>query len=290
MSEPRADGAAGADDADRADGAAGAVRTIELNGRRLAWRTLGAGEPLLLINGYAASSVDWDPAFLDALAASRQLICPDNCGIGESELADPEQLSVDSMAVDLEGLLDALGIARLDVAGWSMGSYVAQRLATRSPARVRALVLLASAPPGPGAISGEPRVWQQLTDHSGTPREQATRLISVLFPPDVAREIDREFGEVVAEARAGLSAVTLDAQEHALVAWHAEAQPLPAAGSPPVLAICGSEDVVIPPQNAQALAARWPNTRVERIAGGGHAFMAQQPELVARLIVDFLGG
>ncbi len=264
--------------------------TIELDGRRFAWRTLGAGAPLLLINGYAASSADWDPTLLEALGGSLQLICPDNRGMGKSELGDASQLSIESMAVDLEGLLDTLGIERLAVAGWSMGSYIAQSLATRAPARVSALVLLAGAPPGPTAISGEPRVWQQLIDHSGTPREQATRLISLLFPPDVAPQIDREFGELVAAARAQLSATALDAQARALLAWHAQAQPLPASDSPPVLAICGSEDVVIPPQNAQALAARWPNTRVERIAGGGHAFMAQQPELVARLIVDFLGG
>jgi pimeloyl-ACP methyl ester carboxylesterase len=269
--------------------AAGAVHTIELDGRRFAWRTLGAGRPLLLINGYAATSADWDPTLLDALGGSLQLICPDNRGMGESELGDASRLSIESMAVDLERLLDALGIERLAVAGWSMGSYIAQSLATRSPARVRALVLLAGAPPGPTAISAEPRVFRQLTDHSGTPREQATRLISLLFPPDVAPQIDREFGELVAEARAGLSATALDAQAQALQAWHAEQQPPPPAGSPPVLAICGSVDAVIPPQNAQALAARWPNTRVERIDGGGHAFMAQQPQLVARLIVDFLG-
>lgn len=268
----------------------GAVRTIELEGRRLAWRALGDGESLLLINGYAASSADWDPTLLAALGGSLQLICPDNRGMGESELGDAAQLSIDSMAADLEGLLDALGIERLAVAGWSMGSYVAQRLATRAPTRVRALVLMASAPPGPTAISADARIWQQLIDHSGTPREQATRLISLLFPPDVAPGIDEQFGELVAQARAQLSPAALAAQERALVAWHDEPQPLPAAGSPPVLAICGSEDVVIPPQNAQALAARWPNTRVEAIAGGGHAFMAQQPELVAKLIVDFLGG
>jgi pimeloyl-ACP methyl ester carboxylesterase len=85
-----------------------------------------------------------------------------------------------------------------------------------------------------------------------------------------------------------LSPAALDAQERALVAWHAEPQPLPGVNSPPVLAICGREDVVIPPQNADVLAARWPRTRVERIAGCGHALMAQQPELVARLIIDFL--
>jgi pimeloyl-ACP methyl ester carboxylesterase len=45
-------------------------RAIEIDGRRFAWRALGAGEPLLLINGYAASSADWDPMLLGALARS----------------------------------------------------------------------------------------------------------------------------------------------------------------------------------------------------------------------------
>ena len=106
--------------------------------------------------------------------------------------------------------------------------------------------------------------------------------------PDVAPQIDREFGELVAEARAQLSPQTLTVQERALRAWHAEAPALPGGDAPPVLAICGSEDVVNPPQNADALAARWPDTRIERIAGAGHAFMAQAPERVAQLIVDFL--
>ncbi len=264
------------------------VRTIEIDGRRLAWRSLGAGRPLLLVNGYAASSADWDPALLQALGRSFQLICPDNRGAGASQLGDAFELTIDAMAADLERLLDALGIARAPVAGWSMGSYVAQRLAMRSPRRVDALVLLASAPGGPTAVSAEPGVWERLTDHSGTPREQATRLISLLFPPDVAPEIDRQFGELVADARAQLSPELLAAQERALRAWHAEPQPLPGGDAPPVLAICGSEDVVIPPQNADALAARWPGTHVERIAGGGHAFMAQQPKRVAQLIVDFV--
>ena len=88
------------------------VRTIEIDGRRLAWRSCGAGRPLLLVNGYAASSADWDPALLQALGRSFQLICPDNRGAGASQLGDAFELTIDAMAADLERLLDALGIAR----------------------------------------------------------------------------------------------------------------------------------------------------------------------------------
>jgi 3-oxoadipate enol-lactonase len=265
-------------------------QSIELAGRKFAWRTLGAGPPLLLVNGYAGSSADWDPAFLAKLAESFALICPDNRGIGDSELGSAGELSVDAMAADLEELLDHLGIERTALVGWSMGGFVAQRLALRAPRRVSAMVLLASAPGGPTAVSAEPQAWAMLTDHTGSPREQATRLISLLFPPDVAPAIDREFGDAVATARAQLSAQALAAQERALLQWHDEAPQLPGSDSLPVLAICGSEDVVIPPQNSELLATFWPGARSECIAGGGHAFMAQQPERVAALIAGFLGG
>jgi pimeloyl-ACP methyl ester carboxylesterase len=263
------------------------MSTIELGGRRFAWSAFGDGPPLLLLNGYAASSADWDPTFTAALARSFSLVCPDNRGMGASELGDPAALSIDAMADDCERLLDALGLERATVVGWSMGSYIAQRLATRATQRVASLALLASSPPGPDAVPSEPGVWERLTDHSGTPREQATRLLALLFPPEVARAIDAQFGDVVAEARAQLSTEALDAQERALLQWHAEPQPPPGADAPPVLVICGSEDVVIPPQNGALLAARWAGARVEEVAGGGHAFMAQEPERVAALIADF---
>jgi pimeloyl-ACP methyl ester carboxylesterase len=269
--------------------AAEQMQTIEIAGRSLAWRSLGAGRPLLLVNGYAASSADWDPTLLEKLADSFELICPDNRGMGDSELGPAAELSIDAMASDLERLLDHLGLARTALAGWSMGGFVAQRLALRAPQRVSAMVLLASAPGGPTAVPAEPQAWQELTDHSGTPREQATRLIALLFPPDIAPSIDRDFGEVVAAARAELSTQALEAQERALLAWHDEAPQMPGSDSPPVLAICGSEDVVIPPQNSELLATFWPGARSECIAGGGHAFMAQQPERVAALIAGFLG-
>jgi pimeloyl-ACP methyl ester carboxylesterase len=261
---------------------------IELDGRRLAWRDLGDGPPLLLVNGYAASSADWDPAMLAALARSFTLICPDNRGMGESELGDPNELTIDAMARDFERLLDALALEHVALVGWSMGGFIVQRVALRSPSRFSAVVLLASAPAGPGAVPTEPRLWELLTDHSGTPREQATRLIALLFPPDVAPEIDRQFGDIVAAARAQLSPLALAAQERALRAWQTERPPALAGDVPPMLALCGDEDVVIPPQNSDALAALWPGGRVEHLAGGGHAFMAQEPARVARLITAFL--
>jgi len=263
---------------------------IEIDGRRYAWRSIGEGPPLVLIAGYSGAAAGWDPQFLAALAQSFEVICPDNRGMGASQLGELDgPLTIDAMAADVEALLDALKIKSLPVAGWSMGGFIAQVLAVRAPRRVEALVLLATNPGGADSVPGDPDAFARLTDHSGTPREQATRLIELVFPPGVAAEMDRRIGEDVAEARAELSPPALLAQQAAIGTWSG-ADPLdPQASSPlPVLAACGSEDIVIAPENADRLADRWPGCRVERFAGGGHAFMAQEPERVADLITSFL--
>lgn len=262
---------------------------IEIEGRRLAWRSVGEGPPLALINGYSATAEGWDPQFVSALARTFELICPDNRGMGRSQLGElDEPLTIDALAADVEALLDALEIERLPVAGWSMGGFIAQALMTRAPTRVEALVLLSTDPGGVAAVRGDQEALARLFDHSGTPREQATRLIALLFPPDLAAEMDRSVGGVVAAARAELSPAGLYAQQAAIAAWDAEEQPEPPAGSPRVLAACGTEDIVIPPENADRLAAHWSDCRVERFDGGGHAFMAQEPERLADLIASFL--
>ncbi len=262
---------------------------IEIDGRRFAWRSVGRGPKLLLVNGYAATSSDWDPGFLMGLARSFEVICPDNRGVGGSKPGEGE-LTIDAMAADLEALLDALDLESVPLVGWSMGGFIAQRLAVRSPHRVEAMALLATDPGGPGATLLEPEAWSRLTDHASPPRVQASRLISVLFPPELAPEVDRSFGDIVAAARAALSLEVLAAQEAVMIAWHTAEQPRPKSdGSQPTLIAHGSADVVIPVANAAALADTWPDSRVELFDGCGHAFFAQEPQRAARLIGSFLG-
>lgn len=261
------------------------VESTTVAGRRLAWRLVGSGPPLLLVNGYAATGADWDPTFLAALAEAYEVICPDNCGVGES---DPRQgeLSVAAVAADLEAVLAAQGVGACPVIGWSMGGFAAQRLAETSPRAVSALGLLATDPGGAASVAADPGDWAQLTDHSGPPREQASRLISLLFPPPTAEEIDREFGEVVAAARADLSPAVLVAQEAAMEAWHRQDRPPPAEPRP-TLVLHGQEDRIIPAANAEPLAARWGAAGAEVFAGCGHALMAQEPAAVASRLREF---
>lgn len=256
-------------------------------GRRLAWSAFGDGPPLLLLNGYAATRLDWDPIFLGALAAEHRVICPDNIGLGDSPLpAGAAVGGVEGMTSDAIGLLDELGIERAAVVGWSMGGFVAQSLVRAVPERIAALGLISTHTGGPDCVDAAPGVFLTLIDHSGTPREQATRLLSLLFPPDRAADADERFGELVAGARAALPEPVLFEQEAALVAWHGRPGSLPIAPAGiPTAVVHGRSDTVVPPANAEVLARFHPGAGVTILPGCAHAPMAQEPEAVAEALL-----
>lgn len=241
----------------------------------------------MLLNGYAATTADWDPVFLGALAAAFEVVLPDHRGMGTSTWGeDDEPLTVASMAEDVAAVMDVHGLSSAPVVGWSMGGFVAQTLAAADPGRVSALALLSTDPGGPEAVAADPAVWARLTDSSGPPREQATRLLGVLFPPPLADELDAQVGPLVAEGRAALDHRVLRAQEAAMDEWHAAAPP--PAPSLPTLVACGALDIVIPAANAPLLAERWQAPTATAFEDCGHAFMAQVPDALAAQIKEHL--
>jgi pimeloyl-ACP methyl ester carboxylesterase len=266
--------------------------TVEVRpGRTIAWTAVGDGPPLLLLNGYAATGADWDPVFLGGLAAHFRVITPDNVGLGRSTLADGEAVGgAAGMTADMVALLDALGIERTAVVGWSMGGFVAQSLAREAPGRVSALGLISTHPGGADTVDAAPGVYQVLIDHSGTPREQATRLLSLLFPPDRATEVDERFGDLVAAARAVLPESVLFMQEEALAEWHNRPASLAVLDPPvPTAIVHGGSDTVVPPGNAEALARFHPGGTLTVLPDCAHAPMAQEPAAVAEAIIAAAG-
>jgi pimeloyl-ACP methyl ester carboxylesterase len=261
-------------------------------GRQIAWRAIGDGPPLLLLNGYAGTAADWDPVFLGLLAAEHQVICPDNIGLGGSTLAAGETVGgVEGMTTDAVGLLDALDIERAALAGWSMGGFIAQSLARAAPERITSLALISTHPGGPDCVDGDPAAWFQLTDHSGTPREQATRLISLLFPSDRAPEAGERFGDLVAAARAALPEPVLFMQEQAIIDWHGRPASLAPLKPPlPTAVVQGGADIVVAPGNAPILAGLHWGAQVTMLPECAHAPMAQEPTAVAEAVLAVAAG
>ena len=155
--------------------------------------------------------------------------------------------------------------------------------------RVDKLVLLSTDPGGIEADLASPDVWSELIDTSGTPNEQARRLLFLLFPNDVAESFYREFGDIVAAARAQLPVELLNRQAVAMDEWHRNgvASQLRQIRVP-VLIATGTEDIVIPALNALKLVNAIPGAWLAQFPHGGHGFMAQYPRPLADLINSFL--
>jgi pimeloyl-ACP methyl ester carboxylesterase len=121
------------------------MQSFDSDGVRIAYGDEGEGEPILLIHGFASNSAtNWrDAHWIRTLTgAGRRVITYDNRGHGRSEkLYDPNLYGAPVMAEDARRLLDHLGIGRIDVLGYSMGSRIGVFLALKHPEHVRSLVL-----------------------------------------------------------------------------------------------------------------------------------------------------
>ncbi len=116
------------------------VDYFEHDGLRLAYRQDGAGEPVLLIHGFASSSlVNWvSPGWFRTLTeAGYRAIAIDNRGHGLSDKShDPADYTPTKMAGDAAALLDHLGIPTAHVMGYSMGARISAFLALEHPEKV----------------------------------------------------------------------------------------------------------------------------------------------------------
>ncbi|MGH2946413.1 MAG: alpha/beta fold hydrolase [Solirubrobacteraceae bacterium] len=125
-------------------------RSLPVDGFSLAFDRSGAGPPALLLHGWPGTRADFR-ALVPMLADAMDMVVPDLRGFGESDkhAVEPAQgYSAAAQARSVVGLMDELALDRVVLAGYDIGSRIAQTVARTAPQRVRALVL---APPLPGA-------------------------------------------------------------------------------------------------------------------------------------------
>lgn len=116
--------------------------TIQVNDLRMYYEIHGEGEPLALILGMTTDLSEWQ-RIIQPLAQHYKVIAFDNRGAGRTD--KPDQIyTVEMMAEDTEGLLRALGIARADILGVSLGGRIALALALAHPERVNRLILVST--------------------------------------------------------------------------------------------------------------------------------------------------
>lgn len=133
------------------DAQGNAIHQARVNGIDMGYKLMGTGEPLVLIPGLNMTMDRWPQAVLEAFGKKRQLIVLDNRGMGHST-ADATPFSYQLFATDVLGLMDALGVQKADVLGFSMGSTITQQLLLSHPERFGKAIIHATTTDG-GAVA-----------------------------------------------------------------------------------------------------------------------------------------
>lgn len=225
----------------------------------------GEGEPLLLIAGLASDLYTWKKV-LPELAKHHQVIVFDNRGSGLTETSSAE-FTIATLSDDAAGLLQFLGIRKAHVVGWSMGGNVAQEFALRHPEKLGALVLMSTYMKSPDRSRFALDVLIQSV-REGASMETFMMMMQAWGSTNPAFEGKSPSWKNEATGDHLLSVEGFARQKLALDGFDTRTRAREI--SFPTLVVHGTEDIMVPPQFGQDLAAQIPGADLHRIVGAGH--------------------
>lgn len=270
------------------------TQTIDAaNGVTYAYRRLGAqgGRPLVLLQHFRGNLENWDPELIDALAESRDVITFDNTGVAATSGSTPSTFH--QMADDAIAFVDALGLTKIDLLGFSIGSFVAQEIALTRASLVEKIVLASTAPQGAPGMHG----WA--ADIIGAIGEPVTGPEGYLHAFFTGSAESRAAGQQVlgriytrTEGRdADTTWATRNAQYDAVLKWGTPnfglLQRL-AAIEQPVFIANGDDDRMILPWYSHLTASLIPNASVKLYPDSAHGFLFQHAREFADDVRKFL--
>ena len=250
----------------------------------------GEGEPLLLIMGYGDSAEQWFCQITD-LCMEYRVVAFDNRGAGRSDKPDIPY-TMEMMAGDIAGLLDALAIDAAHVYGISMGGMIAQEFALRYPERVLSLILGCTMCGGTHAILPDQEAMTFPFDVERakrlTPDEMAKEMLPFMYTqefidnnPDIVDQYIAKLVEYFPPPHGFIR------QAEAMMG-HDTYDRLPQIKAP-TLVITGTADRLVPVENSKILASLIPNDELVILKNIGHGFFIEAADEANEAILDFLG-
>jgi pimeloyl-ACP methyl ester carboxylesterase len=263
------------------------------NGIEYAHRDLGESDvPLVLLQHFRGNLDNWDPALVDALAADRRVLVFDNVGVAGTAGSTPN--TVEAMAHGAIAFLEAMGLKRVDLLGFSIGSFVAQEIALIRPDLLRRVVLASSAPQGAAGMHG----WApEVIGAVGAPETTPEGYLSVFFAPTQTslKSGQQAAGRIFSARRADRDVPTTwqtrQAQYDAVCAWGIPNHSLLERVSTihlPVFVANGDRDPMILPRYSYLLAGLLPNARLTIYPDSAHGFLFQHHSQFAADVHAFL--
>ncbi len=273
------------------------TRWAKVHGHDVAYRQVGSGPLLVMIHGIAGSSGTWVPV-MPLLGEHFTVIAPDLLGHGES--AKPRgDYSLGAYASGIRDLLGVLGHERATVVGHSLGGGIAMQFAYQFPQMCERLVLVAS-----GGLGKEVTFLLRALTVPGTefvlPVVLAPQLHSLVATlGGIAGRFGLRTDPFLSEVWAAWTRLTDVRAQRAFI--HTIRAVIDVAGQRvsardrlylahevPTLIVWGERDAVIPVSHAHAAHELMPGSRLEVVPDAGHFLPLERPELLDRLLRDFL--
>jgi len=274
----------------------------------------GEGRPVaLLVMGLGMQLIGWPDDFVRALVdAGYRVVRHDNRDIGLSQGFDEagagnllwqsvrqriglparSAYSLQDMAKDSLGVLDALGIARAHVVGASMGGMIAQRLAASAPQRTASLVSIMSSSGARQLPGPRPDVTAALLRRPPSRTEAALvahgmRMVRLIQSPAYPEDDQAVAERLRRSMRRAYRPAGVVRQMLAIVADRSRAEMLPRIASP-ALVLHGEADTLVPIACGRDAAQRIPGARFVSIPGMGHDLPPPVVEILMQHILPFL--
>jgi aminoacrylate hydrolase len=242
------------------------------------WHGPEEGEVLILSPGLGGAGSYWAPN-LAALSRNRRVLLYDHRGTGRSAPLDDGPVSIASMAADVRGLMEELGLHRPHFLGHAVGGLIALELGDVLAKRV--------------VVNGWPRLDPhtercfdmrlELLRSSGP--EAYVRAQPIFLYPAGWSSMNSGMLDVEAEHQLERLPPIATIEKRIAAARAFELRPGPAC---PTLLIAAADDMLVPAHCTELLAGELAGATVERMAWGGHACNVTDPDTFDRLVLKFL--
>lgn len=255
-----------------------------VNGNMLFYREVGEGPLALFVHGFPLDHTLWLDQ-MKGLGHVRRCAAFDLRGFGKSDPAMDPVLTMEMLADDTAGLIDALGANQADIVALSMGGYVALALYELRPELVRTLTLIdtrAEADSEAGR-AGRDAMAERLLDRGL--RDLATEMNKALLGRSPSRWAQARLRSMIEGSRYETIVAALEGMKERL-----DRTSLLARIDVPTLVIGGEEDGLIPPEDTRRMAERISGARTTIVSGAGHLPPLEQPEAVNAALIELFEG
>lgn len=245
------------------------VSDLEVN-----YQIQGEGDPLLLIMGLSFSLLDWGTKLPELLAQHYKVILFDNRDAGETSRSN-KPYTIEQMAADAAGLLDALEESNVHVFGVSMGGMIAQYFALNHSDKLNKLIL------GCTMAGGNCSKWGAFSNLFNN------NILELLFTPEFIEQHQSELANFFQTTTPFHSKGEALARQFFAMRGHDTCNMLGKIAAP-TLIMTGDRDQLIPWENSDILTQKIPEAKQVIINNAAHAFCYSHPEATATAIINFL--